>query len=66
MKPAFDEFNYSKRGYADLIVPRGEENTLTVVLVSQYLKSFIKDGIGRKDDEINKNDIDSLFIKGWR
>jgi uridine kinase len=46
VKPALDEFNYSKRKYADLIVPRGEENTLAVVLVSQYLKSFIKDGIG--------------------
>ena len=67
VKPAFDEFIYPTRKYADLIVPRGAENTLTVDLVSQYLKSFIKDSIGKKDDEIDinvKDDIDILFVKG--
>lgn len=34
VKPAFDEFNYSKKKYMDLIVPRGAENTLAFVLVS--------------------------------
>ena len=64
VKPVFDEFIYPTREHSDLIVTRGEENTPAVVLVSQYLKSFTKDGIRRKDNEINKDDIDSLFIKG--
>lgn len=37
VKPAFDEFVYPTRIFADIIIPRGAENTLAVDIVKNYL-----------------------------
>ena len=67
VKPAFDEFIYPTRKYADMIVPRGAENTLAVDLIAQYLKGLIDVNKDRKGTDVvngvGKDDIEKLFVE---
>jgi uridine kinase len=67
VKPAFDEFIYPTRKYADMIVPRGAENTLAVDLIAQYLKGLIDVNKDRKGTDVvngvRKDDIEKLFVE---
>ena len=38
MKPAFEEFCLPTKKYADVIVPRGAENTVAIDLISQHMQ----------------------------
>ena len=38
VKPAFDEFCIPTKKYADVIVPRGAENTMALELIKQYIQ----------------------------
>ena len=42
VKPAYDNFIKPTRKYADIIIPRGAENTNAIDLISQNLKSVLK------------------------
>ena len=41
MKPAFEEFCLPTKKYADVIVPRGAENTVAIDLIKQHIQVFI-------------------------
>ena len=38
VKPAFDEFCFPTKKWADIIVPRGAENTVALNLIKQYIQ----------------------------
>ena len=38
VKPAFEEFCLPTKKYADVIVPRGAENTVAIDLISQHMQ----------------------------
>ena len=38
VKPAFEEFCLPAKKYADVIVPRGAENTVAIDLISQHMQ----------------------------
>ena len=38
MKPAFEEFCLPTKKYADVIVPRGAENTVAIDLIKQHIQ----------------------------
>ena len=38
VKPAFEEFCIPTKKYADVIVPRGAENTVTIDLIKQHIQ----------------------------
>merc|ERR1719356_2051562 len=41
VKPAFEEFCLPTKKYADVIVPRGAENTVAIDLIKQHIQVFI-------------------------
>ena len=45
MKPAFEEFCLPTKKYADVIVPRGAENTVAIDLISQHMQVSTKSNI---------------------
>ena len=38
MKPAFEEFCIPTKKYADVIIPRGAENTVAIDLIRQHIQ----------------------------
>ena len=42
MKPAFEEFCLPTKKYADVIVPRGAENTVAIDLIKQHIQVHIE------------------------
>ena len=42
VKPAFDEFCFPTKKWADIIVPRGAENTVALNLIKQYIQVSIE------------------------
>ena len=56
MKPAFEEFCLPTKKYADVIVPRGAENTVAIDLISQHMQvsAAVLDRLGTTvpDDEM--------------
>jgi len=54
VKPAYDNFIKPTRKYADIIIPRGAENTNAIDLISQNLKSVLK--------KLFPNDLDNFVI----
>jgi len=42
VKPAFDEFCFPTKKWADVIVPRGAENTVALNLIQQYIQDIIR------------------------
>jgi len=40
VKPAFEEFCLPTKKYADVIVPRGAENTVAIDLISQHMQDI--------------------------
>merc|ERR1711881_69379 len=41
VKPAFEEFCIPTKKYADVIVPRGAENTVAIDLIKQHIQDLI-------------------------
>ena len=41
VKPAFEEFCLPTKKYADVIVPRGAENTVAIDLISQHMQVWL-------------------------
>merc|ERR1712224_497451 len=41
VKPAFEEFCLPTKKYADVIIPRGAENTVAIDLISQHIQSIL-------------------------
>ena len=42
VKPAFEEFCIPTKKYADVIVPRGAENTVAIDLIKQHIQVQIR------------------------
>merc|ERR1711971_809953 len=49
VKPAFEEFCLPTKKYADVIVPRGAENTVAIDLISQHMQDFIWRSSGSRE-----------------
>ncbi|XP_071802149.1 uridine-cytidine kinase 2-like [Asterias amurensis] len=45
VKPAFEEFCLPTKKYADIIIPRGSENTVAIGLIVQHIKDILNGGI---------------------
>ena len=41
VKPAFEEFCIPTKKYADVIIPRGAENTVAIDLIKQHIQDLI-------------------------
>ena len=66
VKPAFEEFCIPTKKFADVIIPRGAENTVAIDLIGQHIQVHPTIGI-----EFGR--VTSLFIRwldhvsnGWR
>ena len=54
VKPAFEDFIKPTRKYADLVIPRGAENTQAIDLVAQHLKFGLISLFGAKNENLIK------------
>ena len=64
VKPAFEGFIKPTRKYADIIIPRGAENTPAIDLISQHLKfGLIQRLSGKNADLVSDNLVSTLTIK---
>lgn len=45
VKPAFEEFTLPTKKYADVIIPRGAENTVAINLIVQHIKDILSGNI---------------------
>eukprot|EP00090_Calanus_glacialis_P046900 TRINITY_DN943_c0_g1_i1.p1 TRINITY_DN943_c0_g1~~TRINITY_DN943_c0_g1_i1.p1 ORF type:complete len:258 (-),score=76.65 TRINITY_DN943_c0_g1_i1:106-879(-) len=50
VKPAFEEFCIPTKKYADVIVPRGAENTVAIDLIKQHIQDIIWRSNGSRQD----------------
>ncbi|KAL5484616.1 hypothetical protein EMCRGX_G021145 [Ephydatia muelleri] len=41
VKPAFEEFTLPTKKYADVIIPRGEENDIAINLIVQHIEDIL-------------------------
>merc|ERR1712241_1146384 len=44
VKPAFEEFCLPTKKHADVIIPRGADNTVAISLISEHILDILKDG----------------------
>merc|ERR1712203_569879 len=49
VKPAFEEFCLPTKKYADVIVPRGTENTVAIDLIKQHIQDIIWRSSGSRE-----------------
>jgi len=50
VKPAFEEFCIPTKKYADVIIPRGAENTVAIDLISQHMQDIIWRSKGSREE----------------
>merc|ERR1719158_1790107 len=50
VKPAFEEFCIPTKKYADVIVPRGAENTVAIDLISQHMQDIVWRSKGSREE----------------
>ena len=53
VKPAFEEFCIPTKKYADVIIPRGAENTVAIDLIKQHIQDLIFRSAGANKTESN-------------
>merc|ERR1712038_2023669 len=53
VKPAFEEFCIPTKKYADVIIPRGAENTVAIDLIKQHIQDLIFRSAGGSKTESN-------------
>ena len=51
VKPAFEEFCIPTKKYADIIIPRGAENTVAIDLIKQHIQDLIWRSTGNNKTE---------------
>lgn len=49
VKPAFEEFCLPTKKHADVIIPRGADNTVAISLISHHVLDILKDGKGSRN-----------------
>jgi len=54
VKPAFEEFCIPTKKYADVIVPRGAENTVAIDLIKQHIQDIIWRSNGSNGNTVTK------------
>jgi len=50
VKPAFEEFCLPTKKYADVIIPRGSDNTVAISLIVQHIKDILNGNKSGKQD----------------
>uniref|UniRef100_H2Z258 Uridine-cytidine kinase n=1 Tax=Ciona savignyi TaxID=51511 RepID=H2Z258_CIOSA len=55
VKPAFEEFCLPSKKYADVIIPRGAENTVAINLIVQHIRDILSGGINRRSNGHSPN-----------
>ena len=50
VKPAFEEFCIPTKKYADVIIPRGAENTVAIDLISQHMQDIVWRSKGSREE----------------
>ena len=51
VQPAFEEFCIPTKKYADVIIPRGAENTVAIDLIKQHIQDLIWRSTGNNKTE---------------
>jgi len=54
VKPAFEEFCLPTKKYADVIIPRGSDNTVAIGLIVQHIKDILNGNKSSRTDEGNE------------
>ena len=70
VKPAFEEFCIPTKKYADVIIPRGAENTVAIDLIKQHIQDLIFRSAGGNRKESNchersRSNSDSTNTSRW-
>ncbi|PIK45806.1 putative uridine-cytidine kinase 2-B [Apostichopus japonicus] len=63
VKPAFEEFCLPTKKYADVIIPRGAENTVAIGLIVQHIRDILNGGLKAKVDNWHNMVGDGLTVK---
>merc|ERR1719192_2816830 len=53
VKPAFEEFCIPTKKYADIIIPRGAENTVAIDLIKQHIQDLIWRSSANNSTDLN-------------
>ncbi|XP_070159293.1 uridine-cytidine kinase isoform X2 [Polyergus mexicanus] len=62
VKPAFEEFCLPTKKFADVIIPRGADNTVAIDLIVQHIRDFLSNrGREMSEPESPINRIEELF-----
>lgn len=62
VKPAFEEFCLPTKKFADVIIPRGADNTVAIDLIVQHIRDFLSNcGREMSEPESPINRIEGLF-----
>jgi len=59
VKPAFEEFCLPTKKYADVIVPRGAENTVAIDLIKQHIQDIIWRSNGARSPALSRSNSES-------
>merc|ERR1712168_668188 len=63
IKPAFEEFCQPTKKYADVIIPRGADNTVAITLIVQTIQDLLNGpGIIQMPNRRKRNNSDSLMV----
>ena len=71
VKPAFEEFCIPTKKYADIIIPRGAENTVAIDLIKQHIQDLIWRSSANNSTDLNcersrsNSDSTSRWIKDF-
>lgn len=66
VKPAFEEFCQPTKKYADVIIPRGHENTVAIDLIVQHIQDILNGQMRRRQDYANGgNDFKNPHMNGF-
>ncbi|GLG99503.1 Uridine-cytidine kinase [Gryllus bimaculatus] len=49
VKPAFEEFCSPTKKYADVIIPRGADNTVAIELIVQHIRDFLNNRVRKEE-----------------
>ncbi|XP_071948091.1 uridine-cytidine kinase 2-B-like [Antedon mediterranea] len=64
VKPAFEEFCLPTKKYADVIIPRGVENTVAIGLIVQHIRDISNGGLKRMNGTSKTEAVKSHMVNG--
>lgn len=66
VKPAFEEFCLPTKKYADVIIPRGADNTVAIDLIVQHIQELLRGSAKANLPRRSRHSSDSLMVFPYR